>query len=528
MFRRIREAIFGGAGPAVTPRPSPSARPAGRGPRSSFDAAKTTADNAPHWSGADTCGPNASLSPDVRTRLRIRSRYERDNNCYFSGLIEDRAAATIGTGPRLQLTLPESWLDPDFATTMQTEQRKPTPAREIELRWKEWCEAVGLADILTLADETESTDGEVFLVAFSNPQVPGRLNPDGAPAPMLDVKLYESEQCCNPDASWSDPLQVDGIEFDRFGNPTAYYFLRSHPGESNWNMDYTAERIGGDRVFHFFKRRRPAAAHGIPKATPALPLGSRLRRYTDATVAAAEIQALIAAVLTNEHATPNADDGSEQPTPEAMDTISFARAQLLTLFAGQDVKTITPSQPAPSYKEFKGEVLTECGRAFNASRNVATGSSAEYNYSSGRLDQQGYHRSIVIRRDRIRRVILDRLFRLWLAEAVLIPGYLPADLPPINLWRWTWRWDGFPSIDPLKDANAAKVRKEAGITTLERECGSDGEDWEEVIEQRGRERRKCLAEGLPDPYPDTKPGAAEAAQQPTDATEDKEAPANVA
>lgn len=489
MVARIREAIFGG-----DKKPTGKARVShGGGPRSSFDAAKTTADNAGHWLGADSLGPNASLSPDVRTKLRNRSRYERENNCYFSGLIEGRANETIGTGPRLQLTLPAEWTDPDFDTTLKVDpEKKPDPAREVELRWLEHAELIGLADDLILADETETTDGEVFVVAFTNPM----LSPDG---PTLDIALYESEQCNNPNANWNDPLHQDGIDFDRYGNPAAYWFLNQHPGDTTWGGDWGASRIDAERVFHFFKKRRPRAAHGIPGMTPGLQLGSKMRRATEAAVLTAEIQANIAAVLTNEHAT-GPTDGEESPTVDAMDEIKFSRATLLTLYAGQDVKTITPSQPMPSYREFKGEVLTECGRAIGAPRNVSTGSSAEYNYSSGRLDQQGYHRSIKIRRDRIRRVILDRLFRLWLAEAILIPGYLPADLPPVNLWRWKWRWDGFASIDPLKDANAARVRKEAGLTTMERECGEVGEDWEEVIEQQQRERDKCLAAGLPDPY----------------------------
>lgn len=477
MLGRIREAIFGGEKPARGRAATVRAIP-----RSSFDAAKTTPDNTPHWSGADFLGPNASLSSDVRSKLRSRSRYERENNCYFGGLIEGRANETIGTGPRLQLTLPETFKVPEFPDTALT--TAAGAAREIELRWLEHAERIGLADDLLLADETETNDGEVFLVAFTNPMLP----PDG---PMLDVALYEAEQCSNPNADPSDPLQQDGIDVDRFGNPVAYWFLDSHPNEAlSWRTGWSATRIPEDRVFHFYKRRRPRAAHGVPGLTPALPNGSRMRRYTDATLAAAEVQALIAAVLTNSNAVPNSDDGESDDEPEAMDTIKFAKAQLLTLFAGQDVKTLTPSQPAPSYKEFKGEVLTECGRAINAPRNVSTGSSAEYNYSSGRLDQQGYHRSIRIRRDRIRRVILDRLFRLWLAEAVMIPGYLPADLPPVNLWQWKWRWDGFASIDPLKDANAARTRMESGLTTMERECGEVGEDWEEVLEQQAREQNK--------------------------------------
>lgn len=486
MLGRIKSAIFGGPSPVVPARAPIRHSP----PRQSFDAAKTTADNANHWAAADGLGPNAATSPDVRAKLRNRSRYERENNPYITGLIEYRAAETIGRGPRLQLALPTSWLDPDFQREVEADpNRKPDPAHEIELRWQEWSEQIGLVDDLLLADEVDTTDGEVFIVAFTNPV----LSPMGD-SPTLDVKLYEAEQCYNPNASPSDRLQQDGIEFDRYGNPVAYHFLNAHPGEQNWSMDYSSERILADRVFHFFKRRRPSAAHGIPAMTASLPLGSRMRRYTEATLAAAEIQALIAAVLTNEHATGPGEESD--PGPEAMDTINFARAQLLTLFAGQDVKTLTPSQPIPSYKEFKGEILTECGRSIGAPRNVSTGSSAEYNYSSGRLDQLGFQRSIKIRRDRFRRVVLDRLFRLWFEEALLIPGYLPSDLPPVRSWSWSWGWDGFASIDPVKDATAAKIRIEAGISTKQRECGDMGEDWEEVAEQRAREQRKDRELGI--------------------------------
>lgn len=501
MLGRIKDAIFGGVSP-VAPSRAPARRQSP--PRQSFDAAKTTADNANHWAAADGLGPNAAASYDVRAKLRNRSRYERENNPYIGGLIEYRAAETIGTGPRLQLSLPTSWIDPDFQREVEADpNRVPDPAREIELRWLEWSERIDLADKLILIDETETTDGEVFVVAITNPV----LSLDGM-GPTLDVKLFEADQCYNPNAAWADRFQQDGIEFDRYGNPIAYHFLNTHPGETNWGMDYTSERILADRVFHFFKRRRPSAAHGIPGLTASLPLGSRMRRYTEATVAAAEIQALIAAVLTNEHT--GAAGEESNPEPEAMDTINFARAQLLTLFAGQDVKTLTPSQPIPSYKEFKGEILTECGRSIGAPRNVSTGSSAEYNYSSGRLDQQGFQRTIKIRRDRIRRIILDRLFRIWLEEASLVPGYLPADLPPVKAWKWSWRWDGFASIDPLKDANAAKVRLESGLSTMERECGETGEDWEEVLEQQAREQKRkqglgIVATAKPNPMQDPAP-----------------------
>lgn len=470
----------------AAPRPT-------RSMRSSYDAAQTTAENRNHWAAADSLGPIAANNAEVRARLRYRSRYEEANNGYFAALIEGRANDTIGTGPRLQLTLPETWTDPDFQVAQAV---PPGAAREVELLWKEWSESIDLAGKLATMDMTETRDGEVFLVAVTNPSLPSE-------SPMLDVVLYEGDQCTKP--TMNEALLVDGIEIDAFGNPTSYWFLAQHPGESIWTWnDQEAQNIDASRVFHFFHRKRPNQARGVTPLAPALPLGSVLRRYTGASLSAAEAQAYMAAVLKNENLSPDPDNPGA-PEVTAMEEIPFAKALLLTLHAGQEIQTITPSQPAPNYREFKNEVLTECGRAIGAARNKSTGSSAEYNYSSGRLDQQDSQQSVKIRRERIRRIVLDRLFRMWFAEAALIPDYLPQGLPPIRLFRWLWRWDAFVSIDPLKDANAAKIRMESALTTMERECGETGGDWEEVLEQQAREMNKRMALGLPDP--NAKPAA---------------------
>jgi lambda family phage portal protein len=494
--------------PRQPPAPRPAPRPPASAPRSSFDAAKTGDENRAHWAAADALGPNAALSPDVRERLRNRSRYETQNNGYAGGLVEGRANDTVGTGPRLQLTLPETWVDPDFGTSMAT---PAGAAREVELKFLDWAEAVGLTDDLILMDETETRDGEVFAVAFTNPA----LAPDGR-SPQLDVALYEAEQCANPFATPAEPLLIDGIRFDRFGNPVLYYFLRRHPGEQ-WLWAAGApepdgqfyDQIPAGRVFHLFKRRRPKASRGLPALTAGLPLYAILRRYTLASLGAAELAAMIAGVIETDAGSVDPDQAAG-PEFEEMDKVPFARNALLTLPPGAKAHAFKSEQPAPSHREFRADILTEAGRGVNAPRNVSTGSSAEYNYSSGRLDRLPHQQATRVRRDRLRRVVLDPLTRMWFAEARAIPGYLPDGLPPAALWRWGWRWDGFGSIDPVKDATANEIALRSGQTTLERVCGESGEDWEEVLEQQAREARKRAQLGLPPLATGTgSPGAAE-------------------
>lgn len=481
-IRRVLSALFGGAPRKQATPPADRPRPGAR-----YDSAATTTENAPLWRNADALSATAANSPDVRRTLRNRSRYEIENNGYAGGLVEGRTNDTIGTGPRLQLNLPE--LEPDAVAANPL--RTTDAARRTELRFAEWAEATGFAEKLRVLDLTETRDGEAFALFVVNPGLP----PDG---PQLDLLPIEADQVCDPEwTGQADPNNADGVFCDALGNATRYRILRRHPGDAQtWaGTGFEFDDYGADRVIHLFARKRPGQKRGIPALTPSLPLYGQIRRYTSAVLGAAELAAELGGVLTQETG-PHDPDGAEVEA-DSMDVIPFRRRMLLTLAAGQDVKAFDPAQPAPSYDEFKTNVLTEAGRAISAPENVSTGTSAKYNYSSGRLDHLPWQRSIRIRRDRLRRVVLDRVFRAWLDEARRIPGYLPAGLPadPREL-RWKWRWDGFDSIDPVKDATAAEIRLRAGLSTLEDECGSAGGDWEETVEQRARERKRLEEAGL--------------------------------
>ena len=59
-----------------------------------------------------------------------------------------------------------------------------------------------------------------------------------------------------------------------------------------------------------------------------------------------------------------------------------------------------------------------------------------------------------------------------------------------------WFWDGMEHVDPLKEANAQRVRLENNTTTLARECARNGEDWEEILRQRAQEKNLMNELGL--------------------------------
>ena len=60
------------------------------------------------------------------------------------------------------------------------------------------------------------------------------------------------------------------------------------------------------------------------------------------------------------------------------------------------------------------------------------------------------------------------------------------------------RWLGPPRgwVDPMKEADAAVARINAGISTLEMECSEQGHDWRDIVLQRAVERQFMIDNGL--------------------------------
>lgn len=451
--------------------------------RGSYDNAQSGTENDAHWSWADALNANAANNPAVRKTLRERARYEADNNGYCGSLIEKQANALVGSCPRLQLQLPATYPDADFGVTQAVPDGV---ARQVERAFAKWARAVNLGQKLRLMESAATRDGEGFGLLVTNPQLPSA-------GVQLDVRLYETDQVDTPFVDWTNPLAFPGGKLDEAGNVTEWHFLKVHPGSNVWANHLDYETIPADRVLHWFKPKRAGQLRGVPEILSSLSLFAVLRRYTYATLGAAETASNIAGVLT----TDLPPDTGAGPKFEEMDEVDIPRRGLLTLPAGWAATGFEAKQPTTGYGEFKREILAEGGQSIGAPRNVATGSSADYNYSSGRLDHGLYQDMMRVRRHDFAAQILDRIFAAWLAEARLIPGLLPDGLPPVELWAWEWRFPGFVSLDPQKDAQTDDLRLRNGTATYAEIYAEKGEDWEEAFEQQAREQTRRLKLGLP-------------------------------
>jgi len=452
-------------------------RPAGRRIlRGRYDAASMSPEAQRNFAAADALEANSAASPEIRAILRNRGRSELINNPYMDGQVQTLSGDTIGRGPRLRMRTPVRGIN-----------------TFIEREFAKWCKAVRIGSKLRLAAETVVSQGEVFEVMFNNPRL--------STAVTLDLKAFEADQVATPDM-WIPNREelVDGIEFDRWGNPRYYHFLKRHPGDNRWlpisSLDY--DKIRADDVIHMFRARRPGQRRGIPRITSSLSLYPQRRDYRQSTLTAARIAAQWAILL---EAQMDANTGDDSIDIQGGTTLPIEHGEMTALPTGYKANQMKAEHPSTNYGTLDDKLIAEGARPLNMPSNIAKCDSSNYNYASGRLDHQTYDRSITIDQEDIELDVLDRLLVRWMDEALRIPGYLPyrtqflirEEIPHVWLWRRR------PHVDPGKEAVAQKTRLESGTTTIGREIADLGEDFEDFADELIKEIEWFRSKGLVHP-----------------------------
>jgi len=413
-----------------------------------FDVAQTTAENRKHWAGTDSLSARAALSPAVRKIIRLRSRYEAENNSWYSGILRTAVNHIVGNGPRLQLLTDD-----------------PEANKRVERAWKRWVRKTDFADTIRTAVEAYWRDGEVFFMKSDRP----------ANFPMtLDVRVFECDQVSAPwSAPYLDEYQDDGIRFDRATNELEIYVYDTHPGGNARVASQKGEWYSSREVLHLFRAERPGQTHGIPRATPSLQTLPIMRRQELATLYSAETAANFAMYLKT--TAPNLDVAA---SPADFAEIELTRNMLTTLPAGWELGQVEPKQPGPLYEMFQRQALQSFSRCTNMPYSLAAGTGKDSNFSSFKGDMKNvWEPEVKAEQSRIEVSVIDPVFRWFLESAIYIPGLLDG-LPKLDEVDHTWHWPPLPELDAVDAATAASIRLSSGQSTMTDEYSRRALDWE--------------------------------------------------
>ena len=456
-------------------------------------------ENPDHWKNAYSTSPNG-VSTSQRAKLRNKFRHERDNNATLDAMLEQYAGDFIGSGPRLQFNEDVAGID--------------TWAPQVERSFAKWSEAINLADKLTLFVESAPGDGASFLQALVNPVVDHPVK--------LDFRGLEDEQVATPDLkAWLDPKIIDGVVQDEFGNVEAYHVLREHPGDFlRWGAKY--DTIPESQIGHWYRPTRAGQLRGHSRFASTLEDLAMIRRFQKATLAKQEAQACIVATMEVDAPAADVPESDEDPAAsfKLADEVPMPRQGFFTVPKDSNVKQVEPSDTTTDYSEYVDKLQTQGGRPLLASRAAVTGDSSGYNFASGKLDKLPAQDSILRLREKLRRLVLKKIVKLWAAFA-LHAGEIPAHAPPFKDWVFDFAYDGFSSIDTLKDLDAAAKRITTGLSNLSLECAALGYDWKQIALQRKKEIAFYKLHGLDPTLGLGKVPAAQPAKPPEPEPEDE-------
>ena len=416
--------------------------------RGSYDAASLDGMNTRHWLAADALDADSANSKTVRQRISRRARYELSNNGQGKGVQLTQANYVVGRGPKLR---------------MQT--GSPRFNSMIEAEWKRWAKEVKLPKKLRTAIKAKVSDGEPFIIIAQNPRMRHRVK--------LGLRMVECEQVTTPYLGPNEPNKIDGIEFDEYGNPLFYDVLKHHPGSQWSGLEQKVERVPARFMLHLFREDRAGQHRGVSEVGSSLNCYAQGRRFRESVLAGAEAVANFSIFLKTQ-TDPSIDPDIVRP----LSTLPIEKAMMTALPRGYDAFQPKAEQPSATYAEFTREQSGEQARPLNMPNNIARADSSGYSFSGGKLDHLTYFVSVDVEEQDIEDDVLDPLFEVWFAEAVLRFGWgVPADPPPNHGWDWPEK----PVIDEKKHADANKIDLSTGLASLRRLYAKKGLDFEEEL-----------------------------------------------
>jgi capsid protein len=178
-------------------------------------------------------------------------------------------------------------------------------------------------------------------------------------------------------------------------------------------------------------------------------------------------------------------------TDDDAEVVPFKRVPInkgmqTTLPAGMKMHQFDPKQPATTYEMFQEKCLGEACRPLSYPLNLALGTSQKFNFSSAKLDHLNYRKSLTVERKRCEIAVLNRLFKAWFDEAVMVPGLLPRNAS-FEETTFEWHWPGFEPLEAVADATADHDRLSHGTLTFQEFWAKRGRDWRDVMAQQSAE-----------------------------------------
>ena len=439
--------------------------------------------------------------------LRNRCRDLFMGSPLATGAIKTVRTNVIGSGLMLN-----AQIDAKFLGLTEDEAREWEENTERE--WRLWAESVDcdaerkqtFYQLQSLTLMSAIMSGDVF-VTLPIIKRPGSIYD-------LRVGLIEADRVCNPRDNSTNANILGGVEVGKYGEAIAYWIAKFNPNSHpRWNQSTMNEwnrvlafgvTTGRRNVLHIMADvERPAQRRGVPMLAPVVESLKQLARYSEAELMAAVVSGMFTVFIKSN--TPNSPlngmfDPAQQIDPDPR-SYELGNGAIVALDENEEVQTANPGRPNTAFDGFVIAISRQIGAALEIPYELLV-KNFTASYSASRAALLEAWKMFRMRREWIVGNFCQPIYEEWLTEAVLkgrvkAPGFF--DDPAIKA-AWCgadWYGDSQGQLDPLKEANAAKVRVEEGFSTREREAAElTGMKYETIHAVRRREEEMRRTDGL--------------------------------
>lgn len=462
--------------------------------------------------------------------IAARSHDLERNHGVAAGAIRTQVDNIVGTGLRLSAR-------PDYRALGRTKEWADAWARDVEAKWRTFANVVEFdaARQLTFGGMTVMQLRAAMLTGDAC-AVPMWLTPQDRPGLRWStaIQAIDSARLSNPMDLFDQAHLRGGVEINSFGEPIAYHVRAAHPGDQyiipgdyyRWERIPARTSFGRRRFLHLYEKLQPGQSRGRGILTTVMGAFKMLDHYQRIELQTAVVNSMIAAFIETPLKADEIADlfGSSDKYMASRGNwdVKLEGAGIIPLHPGDKLNSFTPTRPNSAYSAFVEAVLRYISTGMNMPYELLMKDFSKTNYSSARAAMLEAWRYFTAMREWLATYWCGPIYELWLEEAIQ-RGEIEAPTFYEDRAAWTaakWIGPGRGWVDPMKEAQAAQTRMDASLSTLEREAAEQGLDWEEVLEQRAREKAHAESLGLELHVPAPQGGAPNQAPAPDDGGDD--------
>lgn len=424
--------------------------------------------------GATTPGrAERDMSTSDRRRAMAMARQRVEESPLIYGIHSARLDLIVGQGYRLVMRSGDAAWD-RVVERWWNKQKDRLDVRGV----RSW------ARLLRTLQARRDVDGDVGAVLIGGPY-----------AEDSKVQVIEADRIRGARPGMTDD---DGVELDDLGRYTRFFVGPRDPDSKAEPVSYSA----ADFIFYLNDgSERAERLRGVSAYLQVLALHGDYRDILDGIVQKVKNESFIGLKFWMESGGDGNLFGDSQGEAASDDGLARQHVDMvagmnLQLLDGERAEVLESSNPSSQLSDFEKKLVSRIAFPVGLTYELVTGDYSQVNYSSSKAMLEGCRRRIKAEQDELEQVA-QRIFQWRLSRAVKY-GELTPPAGLATWWEHDWGRPGFPSFDPMKDAQALSMNLTNGVTSRRRWLADmgQGDDFDDIVGDLADERQKMLAAGL--------------------------------